>query len=495
MASRVEDPEHWARIQLCCVIGSRAQGLARDGSDTDRRGVYLAAPDRLWSLAGVPEQLEDKANEECYWELGKFLRMAAAANPSVLEVLWTPLVEHSTALGQRLRERRRIFLSKKVHATYCGYAEGQFRKLERDLRTRGEVRWKHAMHLVRVLLAGVGLLEDGELRVEVGEHRERLLAIRDGEVPWEDVDAWRLELHARMEAALEATSLPDEPDHEAIEALLLSARRQAARSPEVSSAAPDPPDPRLDSRLEAACAEHPYPVVWATVSGAHLYGFPSPDSDWDLRGMHRLPLDQLVGLRVGQETLDRSWEDGGVEMDLVTHDAGKFVAMMLKRNGYVLEQLTSPWVVRTSPWHDELLSLVPGCLTRNHAHHYRGFAHNQWGLFSKEDPPRVKPLLYLYRVLLTGLHLLRAGGVQADLTQLYPARKDLPFLPDLIQRKVEGVEKQTLDDAELEVHRGHFERLLDELGRAQAESALPEQPDDRTRAALDDWLLRLRGAG
>src|SRR5262245_45965560 len=49
-----------------CVVGSRAYGLDEDGSDTDRRGIYLPPADLHWSLGGVPEQLEDKSNEECY---------------------------------------------------------------------------------------------------------------------------------------------------------------------------------------------------------------------------------------------------------------------------------------------------------------------------------------------------------------------------------------------------------------------------------------------
>lgn len=82
-------------VILRVVIGSRAYGLDEPGSDTDRRGIYLAPADRLWSLFGVPEQVENDATQECYWELQKFLVMALKANPNVLECLWSPLVEHA----------------------------------------------------------------------------------------------------------------------------------------------------------------------------------------------------------------------------------------------------------------------------------------------------------------------------------------------------------------------------------------------------------------
>ncbi|MFZ2493398.1 MAG: nucleotidyltransferase domain-containing protein [Thermoanaerobaculia bacterium] len=84
---------------------------------------------------------------------------------------------------------------------------------------------------------------------------------------------------------------------------------------------------------------------------------------------------------------------GPPELDLVTHDAEKFFRLLLKPNGYVLEQLFSPLVLSTSPAHAELLGIAKDCITRQHVRHYVGFAENQWRLFEKETPPRVKPLL------------------------------------------------------------------------------------------------------
>lgn len=167
--------------------------------------------------------------------------------------------------------------------------------------------------------------------------------------------------------------------------------------------------------LHAEVARHPYPLLFATVSGAHLYGFPSADSDYDLRGAHVLPAAEAVGLLPKRETIDFSGLRDGVEMDMVTHDVLKFFAMVLKRNGYVLEQLYSPLVVHTTPEHQELKDIAAGCVTRHHSHHYLGFAATQWDLFQKDDPPRVKPLLYVYRVLLTGIHLMRTGKVEVNL--------------------------------------------------------------------------------
>ncbi len=170
-----------------------------------------------------------------------------------------------------------------------------------------------------------------------------------------------------------------------------------------------------DRRLRDVIARQPYPLIFATISGAHLYGFPSPDSDYDLRGCHVLPVSQVVGLDRGQETIEWSAVDDRLEIDLVTHDAAKFFDLMLRKNGYVLEQLYSPLVVHETAEHEELKVIGQSCVTRHHYHHYRGFAETQWRLFEKERPPRVKPLLYVYRVLLTGINLMRTGRIKANL--------------------------------------------------------------------------------
>jgi uncharacterized protein len=243
-------------------------------------------------------------------------------------------------------------------------------------------------------------------------------------------------------------------------------------------------------QLKTIVNQQPYPLLFATVSGSHLYGFPSPDSDVDLRGVHILPVQQVAGLYAPEETIQIERMQDGLELDLVTHDALKFFGLMLKRNGYVLEQLYSPLVVHTTPEHDELKTIAKDCITRYHAHHYLGFSRTQWRLFNKDTPRRVKPLLYTYRVLLAGIHLMRTGRIEANLVTLNEEFK-LPTIPDLIERKVTGAEKQTIDDADIALHQHEFERLTIMLEEARDNSTLPEAPT--AKPALNDLLLRLRG--
>ncbi len=208
-----------------CVVGSRAYGLETESSDTDLRGIYLAPLDLHLSLFGAPEQFEDNGAQSCYWELQKFLVMALKANPNILECLYSPLVEKCTPLAERLLALREGFLSQMVFQTFNGYALSQFKKLEQDRRNQGEVRWKHAMHLLRLLLTGAATLREGRVPVRVEAFRERLLAVKRGEVPWLEVDAWRQELHRDFERALAETKLPERPDYEAATDFLVAARR------------------------------------------------------------------------------------------------------------------------------------------------------------------------------------------------------------------------------------------------------------------------------
>jgi len=208
-----------------CIVGSKAFGLSVDSSDDDIRGIYLPPAEAHWSLYGVPEQFEDQAKDQCYWELQKFLVLALKANPNILECLFTPLVLKSTELMDELLSMRQIFLSKLIYQTYNGYALSQFKKIEQDFRNHGEVRWEHAMHLIRLLLSGIHTLREGTLVVQMDEYRDWLLSIRHGEIPWAEVNYQRQQLHEEFNQVFLATPLPDRPDYERANLFLLKARR------------------------------------------------------------------------------------------------------------------------------------------------------------------------------------------------------------------------------------------------------------------------------
>jgi predicted nucleotidyltransferase len=242
----------------------------------------------------------------------------------------------------------------------------------------------------------------------------------------------------------------------------------------------------------AEVTSHPYPLLFATVSGAHLYGFPSPDSDVDLRGAHVTPCVELTGLDPVGETVSSAHVRDGLEMDLVTHEVRKFFRLLLSDNGYVLEQLYSPLAVHETPEHEELKAIARGCVTRECVKHYLGFSANQWTLFGKESPRRVKPLLYVFRVLLTGIHMMRTGEVNASLPECNDVRGRgrLGWIDELIAIKTSGTERGTLSDVQYEFYEQEYLRLREELAAAAERSTLPERAT--AKPALGDLLYRIR---
>jgi predicted nucleotidyltransferase len=226
-----------------------------------------------------------------------------------------------------------------------------------------------------------------------------------------------------------------------------------------------------------------YAPLFVTVSGAHLYGFPSPDSDVDLRGAHLLPLPDIVGLDLPEQTVERKLVLDGIEVELVSHDLGKYLRLLVKNNGYVLEQIFSPLVIAGQGFLDELRPLARCCITRHHYHHYRGFFATQRKLLDKQEPKIAKTLLYAYRVLLTGIHLLRTGEVEAHLPRL-AEEYQRPFLIELIARKRQ--EKGPALGLDWTFHDRQLRELENLLERAFEGSRLAEERD---RRAVHEFLV------
>ncbi|MGK5681477.1 nucleotidyltransferase domain-containing protein [Actinoplanes sp. URMC 104] len=233
-------------------------------------------------------------------------------------------------------------------------------------------------------------------------------------------------------------------------------------------------------------AELPYPVVFATVSGAHLYGFASVDSDLDLRAAHVLPVAEVVGLHTGPSTLQTGGVRDGVELDVVSHDLHKFARLLNSRNGYVLEQLLSPLVVTTTSLHRDLVALAPSFVTSGHAHHYLGFATSQERLFARTG--RLKAALYWLRVLLTGRHLMRTGELETDLGVL---GAQVPYVPALIELK-RSAEKAPFPAELLDRLYADAAALRAGLEEDRDASRLPARPAPSAVAELHDLVVAAR---
>lgn len=248
----------------------------------------------------------------------------------------------------------------------------------------------------------------------------------------------------------------------------------------------------LPVSVAARLNDCPYPLLFATVSGAHLYGFESPDSDWDLRGAFIAPTREVVSLRPGRETYELMDKEAVPEVDLVAHEVKKFFGMLLKNNGYVLEQVFSPLVAAATPEFEELRRISRSLICKQHRHHFYHFGTDQWKLVTSKSQATVKGLLYTYRPLLAGIHLMRTGEVESNIRRLNSVFR-LGLIDELVERKLAGQEKMVLREGELEQHRPTFDQLCLELDRAREQSALPDEVPEAACAELNDLLLRLRG--
>jgi predicted nucleotidyltransferase len=258
-------------------------------------------------------------------------------------------------------------------------------------------------------------------------------------------------------------------------------------------------------------ARQPYPLAFVTVSGSHLYGFSSPDSDWDLRGVHIVPAARVLSLDGYEDTLEDETFVGGIPAiertgtdsrgtrytnvldELVTHDARKYFRLLLKNNGYVLEQIFSPLVVSDGGGRlERLREIARGCITSRHGLHYKGFGYGEWTKFVDNPTKTVKRILYVFRVLLSGIHLMRTGEVEANILRVNETIGP-PYIDDLIAQKRAGAETGQLAAGHgLDYYTREYERLMAMLIEAAEASTLPKEPSAAARAELNALLLEMR---
>jgi predicted nucleotidyltransferase len=245
-------------------------------------------------------------------------------------------------------------------------------------------------------------------------------------------------------------------------------------------------DPELARRFVAHAAPD-HDVLLVGLTGAHAYGFPSEDSDYDLKGVMLLPLASMLGIDAPTDTFDRMEIFEGVEQDLTLHDAKKAIHLLLRGNGNVLEHALTPVQLYESDRAAALRTLVRAAVSKRFVHHYRGFFHRMREEHARER--RAKTLLYAYRVALTGAHLLTSGELEQNV-RVNAARYGITEVEQLVRLKRERSEKSVLTDEEDASLSASLERAGALLEAAHEASPLP--PDAPNRDALDRWLVGAR---
>jgi predicted nucleotidyltransferase len=363
----------------------------------------------------------------------------------------------------------------------------------------GEHRPKNAYNLVRLLHSCRRWLDDGEpmIRVE-GAVRDELLAIKRRETPIEDTLARARELWADIESAAARSRLPEAADTAAAEALLNACRRRAARRAvfvsrpaDLVGVARDAPVANLRADRVQAYLDHAAPgraLLVVSLTGAHAYGFPSPDSDLDLKAIHVAPPEETLQREPSLAPIERIEDFDDVEHDLSSHELGQAVSLLLKGNGNMLERLLGPWVVFTTPAGERLAELARGSLSRRSFHHYRGFLGGMRRELAASGHTKVKRALYAYRVALTGLHLLEAGELVTDVTALAPRYDLAPRVDELVELKARAeLAEHDLDKDAIDADLDALERRLAD---ARGSSVLPEAPANAE--ALDRFVVDTR---
>ncbi len=253
----------------------------------------------------------------------------------------------------------------------------------------------------------------------------------------------------------------------------------------------------LDSAQRAAlgrvlaeeCAKRRHLVV--ALSGSHAYGFPSPDSDLDLKSVHIEPTSALLGLKAPRPSASRvEWVDG-VEIDYTSNELAGFLAGLVAGNGNYLERLLGPYLFAPAPELETLAPFARAAISKRFYHHYRGFATGQRNdMMGERTPVTVKRVLYALRTSLTGARLLARGELITDVGELARAAGFDDAL-DLVARKREG-EKTPLDGATLAHWRRRVDEALAALDDALARSTLPDEAPNQP--ALEAFLLEVRRA-
>jgi len=233
-------------------------------------------------------------------------------------------------------------------------------------------------------------------------------------------------------------------------------------------------------------------ILLCGVTGSHQYGFPSADSDIDLKGVYLAPIERVLGLAADPKPFDRLEEFEGTECDLTLHEAKQALGLLLRGNGNMLERILSPFQLYRTSELVELQRLARASVSRRFYGHYAGYFRGMCREHEKADRPTAKRLLYVYRVALTGTHLLRTGQLEANLDPL-ATEYGYPEAHSLLGLKREGGEREVVTEEADTLHRSVWPRLELELTRAKDESPLPESAPNAEE--LSAWLVRIRLEG
>ena len=393
-------------------------------------------------------------------------------------------------------------------------------------------RPKNAYNLLRLLHSCVHWLKDGKPIIAVHEPlRSRLMSIKNQEVAIETIIEEAKQIADTLESIAESSVLPQQPNYAAADEFLKLCRREQARRvfnlpsglPSASSPTslsnsanellpddwtvsllptPLPPDVNpgsLKRFLEVYSTPHSVhytPMLWVSLTGAHAYGFPSPDSDLDLKGIFVFPARKFLEVDSPKLNTDFLGDWEGREFDLTLNELGQCARLLLGGNGNLVERCLGPFQVVTTPLGRTFADLARESLSKRVARHYNGFfkgMRRESEIEAQSQGRTAKRLLYAYRVPLTGIHLLQTGEVVTNVQQLADIY-GFKYVYELIKIKEER-ELKTLSEDKAAPALLDFKKLETMLNQALERSILPDAPPNiaQVNAFIVEQRLRLPG--
>ena len=224
------------------------------------------------------------------------------------------------------------------------------------------------------------------------------------------------------------------------------------------------------------------------LSGAHAYGFPSPDSDLDLKCVHIAPTAHVVGLTQVDDPPDRIQVVEGVELDYGSNELAPVLRGIIKGNGNYLERILGDLALAGDmALLAEAREVVRPLLSRRVSRHYGGFATSQLKAF--DEKPTAKRALYVLRTAATGRHLLAAGEVVTDVARLHHLLPD--EIEELLVIKRSGEQSQ-LAAEQAATWRGRLAAAIEAVDAGWPTSVLPADAPEAAVAAADGWLREVR---
>jgi len=237
---------------LRCLVGSQVHGLALPNSDHDEMAIYLEPAHYVLGLNEYRGDYISRTQPEGHrsgpgdidlvaYGLRKYLRLAIKGNPTVLLPLFAPseAILSINHFGQELRGLRHAFLSQQAVLRFLGFMESQRQRMlgqsKRHVPNRPELiakygfDTKYAAHALRLALQGLEITATGDLQLPMRANlRERVLAVKTGQIPQAEVLAQISDLETSIRNRLSArdTPLPEKPDLFKIEYWAIQAQRR-----------------------------------------------------------------------------------------------------------------------------------------------------------------------------------------------------------------------------------------------------------------------------